>query len=68
MTDVAAVVAAAAGSRGIGFQGKLVSFATILHAMTIMTYDVLSMALVLIWRRDKLVVVSKYGVGAILAI
>lgn len=28
MTDVAAVVAAAAGSRGIGFQGKLVSFAT----------------------------------------
>eukprot|EP00985_Skeletonema_marinoi_P021514 scaffold13219_cov106-Skeletonema_marinoi.AAC.11 len=27
MTDVAAVVAAAAGSRGIGFQGKLVSFA-----------------------------------------
>jgi hypothetical protein len=25
MTDVAAVVAAAAGSRGIGFQGKLVS-------------------------------------------
>jgi len=27
MTDVAAVVAAAAGSRGIGFQGKLVSSA-----------------------------------------
>lgn len=26
MTDVAAVVAAAAGNRGIGFQGKLVSF------------------------------------------
>ena len=34
MTDVAAVVAAAAGNRGIGFQGKLVSYIFIsVHVM-----------------------------------
>jgi len=33
MTDVAAVVAAANGSRGIGFQGNLVSKNNIRHKM-----------------------------------
>jgi hypothetical protein len=38
MTDVAAVVAAAAGNRGIGFQGKLVSYSYFLvHMMYLCT-------------------------------
>ena len=47
MTDVAAVVAAAAGSRGIGFQGNLVRFFVVAKSIivlchvscTILVYD-----------------------------
>ena len=35
MTDVAAVVAAAAGSRGIGFQGNLVRFLLLLQKVSL---------------------------------